>query len=96
MPLYCCEQCGWATTSFRFDAVREHHTDCPQCSGLVRLVFHIGAKGVEPEPTPADLQAERDRARERFARRRAGDRADRRGRRGRISGPPTPPRQPTL
>jgi hypothetical protein len=93
VPLYSCEQCGWATTSFRFDAVREHHSDCPECSGLVRLVFHIRTNAVEPEPTPADLQAERERARERFARRRLRERVARRGRFGRMNGPPTPRRR---
>jgi hypothetical protein len=41
VPLYGCERCGWTTTAFRVDAVREHQADCPGCAGAIRLVFHV-------------------------------------------------------
>jgi rubredoxin len=39
VPLYRCEQCGWATTAFRFEAVPAHRTDCPECAGVLRMTF---------------------------------------------------------
>jgi hypothetical protein len=80
VPLYCCEVCGWATSSFRVDAVNGHETDCPECAGALRLVFHIDSLPLDPEPTTADLQAERDRAAERSARWAARKRVQTRGR----------------
>jgi hypothetical protein len=80
MPLYRCEQCGWATTSFRVEAVRDHHADCPECLGTIHMVFYVGTPSLDPDPPLAELQAERDRAREQFSRRRALARSRRRGR----------------
>jgi hypothetical protein len=80
MPLYQCEQCGWATTAFRVEAVRDHHDDCPECLGTIRMVFYVGTPSVDPDPPLAELQAERDRARERLSRRRVPERTQRPGR----------------
>jgi hypothetical protein len=93
MPLYRCERCGWATTAFRVDAVRDHHTDCPECAGALRMVFHIGNSRVEPDPVPEDLKAERDRARKEYDRRIARERGQRRGRLRRAYGPDASPRR---
>ncbi len=68
MPLYRCAQCGWATTAFRVEAVRDHHIDCPECLGTIRLVFYVGTPSLDPDPPLAQLEAERDRARERQSR----------------------------
>ncbi len=80
MPLYRCARCGWATTSFRVDAVRDHRADCPECLGTIRLVFYVGTPSLDPDPPLAQLEQERERARERLSRWRAHERARRRRR----------------
>jgi hypothetical protein len=67
MPLYRCARCGWATTAFRVEAVRDHHADCPECLGTIRMVFYVGTPSLDPDPSLAQLEEERDRARERLS-----------------------------
>jgi hypothetical protein len=50
VPMYQCDGCGWTTTGFRLDAVRNHEGDCPGCNGTIRLVFHVG---VAPDLDPS-------------------------------------------
>ena len=36
MPLYCCEDCGWAFTDLRPDAPQARSGECPVCAGTTR------------------------------------------------------------
>lgn len=80
MPLYCCEVCGWATTAFRVDAVREHHSECPSCAGTMRIAFHLEEPPIPHAAVPAETEPEQIRAIKLSLRRRA----ERRGRPSRI------------
>jgi hypothetical protein len=43
MPLYSCEQCGWATTASWRQAIPAHASGSPDCYGTVQLVRHQSA-----------------------------------------------------
>jgi hypothetical protein len=80
VPLYCCDVCGWATTAFRVDAVREHQVECQACAGTMRIAFHLEEPASPPAILPAQPESEQTRAVNRSLRRRA----ERRGRPSRI------------
>jgi hypothetical protein len=90
--MYSCERCGWATTTFRVEAVREHEADCPECAGALRMVFHLETATRPVEPTREDLQDQRDQARERAVQSSIRDRHERR-RRPQPAREPAPPRR---
>jgi hypothetical protein len=47
VPLYCCEDCGWAFTGLRVDAVHAHRDECPVCAGVLRLAFEPAGRNGE-------------------------------------------------
>jgi hypothetical protein len=82
VPLYCCDVCGWATTAFRVDAVREHHNECRSCVGTMRLAFDLLGRAPPEAILPAEPESEPARAVDRYLR----PRVERRGRPTRIEG----------
>lgn len=61
-------------------ALREHHVECPACSGTMRIAFDLDVPPPDDEPVMVDLQTEPERALRPTLRRRA----EMRGRRPRI------------
>jgi hypothetical protein len=80
VPFYCCDDCGWATTAFRVDAVREHQIACPSCAGAMRIAFQVEEPPWPDAVLPTEPESEPTRAVNRSLRRRV----ERRGRPSRI------------
>jgi anti-anti-sigma factor len=39
VPLYACDLCGFTSAAFRVDAAAAHRLECPDCDGVVRIIF---------------------------------------------------------
>lgn len=59
VPLYACERCGFTSAAFRLEAAAAHRLGCPDCDGVIRIVFRSEDRyrGQTYEPQPATAPA---------------------------------------